>query len=110
MNSEYSMIITTCANKEAAKAIAKLLVEQHLAACVQMLSVESVYIWKDKLCDDNETALFVKAKSEMFDKITAAIKGRHTYTVPEIIQIPITNGLPEYLKWIDDCSAGSLKR
>ena len=100
----YSIIITTYPDKETAKKIARLLVEKRLAACVQMLPVESVYLWQSKICDDNEIALFIKTKTKLFDKIKDAIKENHGYEVPEIIQIPITDGLPEYLKWIDDCT------
>jgi len=102
---EYGMVITTCGEKETAKSIAKLLVEKRLAACVQMLPIESVYLWEGKICDDNEIALLIKTKMGMFDQIAEAIKGNHNYEVPEIIQIPITDGLPEYLKWIDECTA-----
>jgi periplasmic divalent cation tolerance protein len=97
------MIITTCADKEAAQAIAQVLLEKRVAACVQMLPVESTYVWQGKICDDNEIILFIKSKAGLFDKIAAVIKKNHSYEVPEIIQIPITAGLPGYLKWIDDC-------
>jgi len=101
---EYSMFITTCADKESAKAIAELLVKNRLAACVQLFPIESVYFWNGKTCENNEVALFIKSKTKLFDKIAAAIKENHSYEVPEIAQIPITNGLPEYLKWIEDCT------
>jgi len=101
MSNEYSMVITTCANKESAKKIANLLVERRLVACVQMLPIESTYLWKDEICNDNEIVLFMKSRIALFDKIKVAIRENHTYEVPEIIQIPITDGLPEYLKWID---------
>ena len=102
MSSEYSITIATCPDKDMAKSIAKLLVEQRLAACVQMFPIESVYIWHDKICDENEVMLLIKSKTELFDKISALIRESHTYEVPEIIQIPIADGLPEYLKWIED--------
>ena len=98
----YSMIVTTCPDKDAAKVIAKLLVDQRLAACVQMLPIESVYIWREDVCDENEIMLFIKSKAELFGRISNAIRENHSYEVPEIIQLPITGGLPEYLKWIED--------
>ena len=101
---EYSIIITTTQDKESAKKIARLLVEKKLAACGQMFPIESIYFWKDKICEESETILFIKSRTELFEEIKAAIKENHAYEVPEIIQIPITNGLPEYLKWIDDCT------
>ena len=102
METECSMIITTCADRESAKMIAKLLVEKRLAACVQMIPIDSVYMWQGELCNDSETALFVKSKTALFDEISAAIKESHAYEIPEVIQIPITNGLPEYLQWINE--------
>ena len=68
-----------------------------------MLPIESVYLWKGEICDEHEIALLIKSKAELFDKITAAIKENHPYEIPEIIQILITGGLPEYLNWIDEC-------
>jgi len=106
MESIYSIIITTTPDRDSAKHIAKLLVENHLAACVQMFPIESVYTWKGEVCDENEIKLLIKSKTEFFEKISAAIKEIHKYEVPEIIQIPVTNGLPEYLKWIDDIQKG----
>ena len=71
---------------------------------MQMLPIESVYLWQGKICDEKETVLLIKTKTDLFDKIKSVIKENHSYEVPEIIQIPITNGLPEYLKWIDECT------
>ena len=99
---DYSLIITAVANKESAKKIARLLVEKRLAACAQMFPIESIYSWQGKIHEENETALFIKSRTALFDEIKLAIKTAHPYEVPEIIQIPIANGLPEYLKWISD--------
>ena len=102
MNPEYSIIIATFPNKDSAKKIARLLVEQRLAACVQLLPIESIYLWKDEICDENEIMLLIKSKTILFEKIVSEIKTHHSYELPEIIQLPITAGLPEYLQWIDD--------
>lgn len=106
MNSEYSITITTFADKESAKKTAKLLVEQQLAACVQIFPIESVYHWKGEICDENEVMLFIKSKTVLFDKIKDAIREIHPYEVPEIVQIPIADGLPEYLRWMDESIYG----
>ena len=100
--SGYSMVVSTCPDKAMAKSIAGLLLERRLAACVQMFPIESVYWWDGEICDDSEVALFIKAKAENFARISDVIKANHSYEVPEIIQIPITDGLPEYLKWIGE--------
>ena len=104
MNNEYSMVIATFPNKELAKKIAKILVEQRIAACAQLLSSESVYRWKDEICDECEIMVLIKSRANMFEKIATAIKTSHPYEVPEIIQIPISAELPEYLRWISDCT------
>jgi periplasmic divalent cation tolerance protein len=100
MKSAYSMIVTTYPTIEAAKQAAQLLVEQRLAACIHLLPIESIYFWDGKICEDNEITLFIKSKTALFQEIAALIKENHSYAVPEIIQMPITEGLPEYLKWL----------
>jgi len=101
MDTEYVMIISTCADMESARKIAGILIDGRLAACAQMFPVMSIYTWQSKVCEDDEIMLFIKTKAALFDEIAAAIKGNHPYDVPEIIQIPLTNGLPDYLRWID---------
>jgi len=103
------MAISTCADTATAKEIANALVGGRLAACVQMMPIESIYAWQGKVCDEGEIALLIKTKVGLFDKIVAAIKGIHPYEVPEIIQLPITGGSPEYLRWIDGCVEGNGK-
>jgi len=104
MQNSYSIITTTTRNKESAKKIAKLLVEKQMAACVQIFPIESIYVWKKKICEENEMLLFIKSKTVLFKEIKTVIKENHSYEVPQIIQIPITDGLGEYLKWINDCT------
>jgi len=102
--SEYSVMISTFPDKDSAKKIAKLLIEERLAACVQMFPIESMYLWKDEICDENEMMLFIKSRTDLLETIITTIKENHSYEVPEIIRIPITGGLPDYLRWIDDCT------
>jgi len=104
MSSEYAMIIATFPDREAAKKIARLLVEKQLAACVQMFPIESVYRWKGEICEDSEIALFIKSRAALFADIANTIKELHPYEVSEIILLPIADGLPEYLGWIGECT------
>ena len=101
--SDYSITITTVGSKEAAMTIGKLLVENKLAACVQVFPIQSIYFWQDKICHDDEVTLFIKSKTSLFPQIKTFIMENHSYELPEIIQLPITDGLPEYLNWIGDC-------
>ena len=96
------MVITTCPDREPAKRLADILVRQGLAACAQLFQIESVYTWKGEVCNENETMLYIKTKTALFDKVSAAIRENHTYEVPEVIQIPITDALPDYLNWIGE--------
>jgi periplasmic divalent cation tolerance protein len=106
MESKYSIYFVTFPDKESARQSAKMLVEKHLAACAQMIPIESIYCWQDKVCEDSETILCIKSKTSLIDEIICAIREIHTYEVPEIVKIPISDGLPEYLKWIDDNTIG----
>lgn len=94
------VIQTTCGTKEEARKIAKVLIEEKLAACVQMSEIESFYQWENEFCCDNETLLNIKTIKENFEKIKSKIKELHSYDLPEIIQLDITNTSEEYLKFI----------
>jgi len=101
---DYTIIKTTFPDKDSAKSAAKLIVERRLAACVQLLPIESVYSWQGEICDESEVLLLIKTRAERFGEVAEFIKQIHTYEVPEIVQVPIVGGLGEYLLWIDDCT------
>lgn len=97
----YSMMFSTTSDRPEAERVAGLLVEQGLAACVQLMPIGSVYMWKGKIEKTGEILLLIKTRTDHVDKAILAIKAAHSYEVPEIIAIPIEAGLPEYLAWID---------
>jgi len=101
-NGGYSVVITTCADNESAKRLAGVLVSERLAACIQLFPIESVYFWKGEVCCEGEIVLFIKTKTDLFDRLSSAIVEHHSYELPEIIRLPITGGLPEYLWWISE--------
>jgi periplasmic divalent cation tolerance protein len=101
----FSMVITTCGSKSDAEEIATALLAQQLAACIQVFPITSYYTWKGEQAIDDEQVLFIKSKSDLYPQIEGAIRQHHKYEVPEIIQVPITNGLPAYLSWINEVSA-----
>ncbi len=94
------LIQTTCATKEEARKIAKILIEEKFAACIQMFEIESFYNWNNEFCCDNETLLNIKTRKDNFEKIKSKILELHSYDLPEIIQLDITNTSEEYLKFI----------
>ncbi len=95
------IVQTTCGSKKEAKKIARILVEEKLAACVQLSKINSFYRWENKLCVDKEVLLSIKTKKENFQKIQRKIKENHSYDLPEIIELEITNASSGYLKFIE---------
>ena len=98
----YIQISTTTDTKEQAQKIARHLVEQKLAACVQIAGpIESTYRWKGKVETANEWMCLIKTRASLFGKVETAIKQLHPYETPEIIAVPIIKGSSEYLRWLD---------
>lgn len=99
----FIQISTTTETKEQAQKIARCLVEQKLAACVQISGpIESTYRWKGKVETASEYLCLIKTRTTLFKKVEAAIKKLHPYETPEIIATPIIKGSRAYLNWLDD--------
>ena len=97
------VIFITAANKKEAKRIAKGLIEEKLAACVNIVEhIESLFWWQSKVDQAKEVLLIVKTKQQLLNKLIKLVKSLHSYTVPEIIALPIIGGNSDYLNWIDD--------
>lgn len=98
---DTTIVFCTVSSKEEAKKIAYSLIEKKLAACANIVNdITSVYSWKNEICEDNEFLLIIKTREEKFEELKKEILSLHSYELPEIIMIPITTGLPEYLNWI----------
>lgn len=98
---QFIQVITTTDCLENAETIARELVDNHLAACVQIVGpLSSVYRWKGKIETAKEWQCVIKSKVECYPKIEASIKKIHAYELPEIIAIPVVAGSREYLNWI----------
>lgn len=100
-------IVTLCTvpDRGSGERIARVLVEERLAACVNLVpSVTSVYRWEGKVEEASEQLLVIKTVAERFEAVKVRIKELHSYELPEIIAIPITKGSSEYLDWITDNS------
>ena len=102
---DYGVLLTTTPNREEAATIAKLLIEEKLAACVQLLPIESFYAWQGKTQNEAEILLLVKTRSALFEQAIARIKAAHSYTVPEIVALPFSAGFAGYLDWIGEVTA-----
>ncbi|RLF27590.1 MAG: divalent-cation tolerance protein CutA [Thermoplasmata archaeon] len=98
-----AVVYTTIDNMHDAKKIARSLVEEKLAACVNIIpNIESIYRWKGKIDEDNEYILIAKTTDGNVKKTIRKIKELHTYELPDIIVLPIIGGLREYLDYIVD--------
>lgn len=102
MAGEIVVLITTPSLNEA-RTIAKTLVNEKLAACANIVPrVHSVFFWKGNVCDERESLMVVKTTRSRFTRLEKRVKSLHSYTVPEIISLPITRGSKEYLRWVRD--------
>lgn len=97
------VVLITAPSEEEAVKIATALVDEKLAACVNIVpGVRSIYRWEGTVCDEREVLLMVKTKSSIFEKLKDRVRNLHPYTTPEIIATPVTAGLEGYLKWVDE--------
>jgi periplasmic divalent cation tolerance protein len=98
----YFVYITT-ADEAEAKRIARAVVEARLAACANVMgSIQSVYRWEGKVCEDNEVALILKTSEERKAELVDRVKQLHSYNTPCIACLPITAGNPGFMEWIAD--------
>lgn len=98
----HIVIFITTKNKREANKIAKKLVAEKLIACANIVDgIQSKYWWQGKVCNDTEALMVIKSKKSLLTKITKVVKSCHSYSVPEIIALPIVGGNKDYLKWID---------
>jgi periplasmic divalent cation tolerance protein len=98
---KLKIIYITCPNIEEAKNIAKELLEKKLIACANMLPIESLYVWEDKLTEDKEIVLLLKTKQEKANIVEEEIKKIHSYDIPCILKLD-AEANPEYNKWVEE--------
>ena len=103
MELEPIVVFVTCGSEEEAVIISNALVEERLAACVNLISpVRSIYRWEEKIWDEKEWLLIIKTQRKRFQEIETRVKSLHSYSVPEIVSIPIVEGASSYLDWLEE--------
>ncbi len=106
MGDEIIVLITASSKDEAAR-IAKTLVDEHLAACVNIVpEIRSLFFWEGKTQDERETLLVCKSRQPLLDELISRVKSLHSYAVPEIIARPIIGGSGDYLAWLKETTKG----
>ncbi len=102
------IVLSTCGSNEEARRIARSLVGQRLAACVNITSpVRSIYHWKGKVADDQEVLLVVKTSRPLFERVRREVEKLHSYHLPEVVCLPIIDGAPNYLNWLGSSLGGA---
>jgi periplasmic divalent cation tolerance protein len=98
---KFSFIYITASDKNEARYLGRMLVENRLAACVNILDgIKSLYWWKGRIEQGNEAVLIAKTRKTLVHKIIRAVKSAHGYTCPCIVELPIGSGYPQFLDWI----------
>lgn len=103
----YSLIYITTSGEEESKKIAKILLEERIAACANIIpSMMSFYWWEGEIEEDNESILLLKTRSDKLDILIRRVKDIHSYDLPCILEISIQNGSEDYLQWLEDSLKG----
>lgn len=91
----------TCPNPETAQSLARQLLERRLVACVNLVpQVTSMYWWEGKIQEDSEVLLIAKTRAERVEELKRVVPELHPYDVPELVVLPVEDGLPAYLSWV----------
>lgn len=107
LNDKYFVVLTTCPDEPTAQALARRLVEERLAACVnRVVGLRSTYRWEGAIQDEPEVLLIAKTTGERLANLCARIEELHPYEVPEAIALPVAFGAERYLDWIGQTLAG----
>jgi periplasmic divalent cation tolerance protein len=95
------LVFTTLPSADKAAELAKLVVEERLAACANLLpAIRSIYRWQGKLQDENEVLLLLKTRAEHLERLKLRILELHPYEVPEVLAVPVESGYQPYLEWL----------
>lgn len=103
----FCVVLTTLEGEAQAEALAQQIVQARLGACVQVHAIKSFYLWQGQARQEREYLLMIKTRSALYPQLQDFIRAHHSYETPEIVQLPITAGWPDYLAWIE---AGTLTR
>ncbi len=100
---QHIVVFVTVPSQEEARALGRVLLEKKLVACVNIVSdVDSFFWWEGKIDRAGECLLILKTRYSVFQALTAVVKAQHSYSVPEIIALPVIAGQKDYLAWIDE--------
>ena len=108
-NDKPVLVYSTFPNVEAAETVGTHLVEQRLAACVNILApMTSIYRWEGKVVRDSEAVMIIKTRASAAEAVMAAVRSRHSYSNPALVVIPLEGGSADYIAWLFEATAGGV--
>ena len=103
---EEIVILVTAASEQEAEKIGRALVEAGLVACANILPrIRSIFFWDGRITEEHECLMLLKSRAGLFEDVAAKVKSLHSYSVPEIIALPIMRGSLDYLAWIREVTS-----
>jgi len=106
MSADVLIALCTCPDAAVGGRIAEALVGEGLAACVNTLpGITSVYLWKGEVQRDSEVLLLIKTTQARLPELTGRVRQLHPYELPEVIAVPVSGGLPDYIQWVITCTS-----
>ena len=105
--SDIRLVVMTCPDLKISRMLAKLALEEQLVACINFIhSVDSMYLWKDEVMEEQEYLLLAKTKKESLDKLESLWISNHPYDVPEFIVLDVAKVNQQYDRWVERCVLG----
>ncbi|USD68204.1 divalent-cation tolerance protein CutA [Vibrio sp. SCSIO 43136] len=101
----FCTVLSTYCDDEVGKTIIDSLLNKKLAACIQVMPIQSHYLWQGEICQDSEKLMIIKTTHVLYESVEAEIVALHDYETPQVVQLPITNGLEAYLQWLSDSTS-----
>lgn len=101
------LVLTAFASREQAEPVIDALISEHLASCVQVHEVDSTYVWRGEVVKAKETVLSIRTMGDAYPALEKRLRELHPYELPEIVRVPIADGLTPYIEWIAGNTAQS---
>jgi periplasmic divalent cation tolerance protein len=99
----YASVYVTTSGVLESKKIARILLEEKLAACVNIIpKIESIYLWKGEIEEDSESLIFIKTRKDLVEKLTKRVEEIHSYDIPCVLEIALNSGSKNYFNWMDE--------